>query len=128
VTPDLTMSGDHEVNAVFFTDACTCRWKPHRRGRRGLDHRQVPAGKRTRRIVHGRGGGWPMMPNGSAGWPKCGLAGQALEMIELKILSDIAKGRPPGPQTSLIKLLASNLRQDIDLLAVDLYGDRRFAA
>ena len=29
----------------------------------------------------------------------------------------------PGPQTSLAKLLASNLRQDIDLLAVDLYGD-----
>jgi alkylation response protein AidB-like acyl-CoA dehydrogenase len=47
---------------------------------------------------------------------------QALEMIELKILADLAKGRAPGPQTSLTKLLASNLRQDIDLLAVDLYG------
>jgi alkylation response protein AidB-like acyl-CoA dehydrogenase len=50
------------------------------------------------------------------------LGVQALEMIELKIISEISHGRPPGPQTSLTKLLASNLRQEIDLLAVDLYG------
>ena len=51
------------------------------------------------------------------------LSAQALEMIELRIVSDIAKGRPPGPQTSLTKLIASNLRQDVDLLAVDLFGE-----
>ena len=50
------------------------------------------------------------------------LSVNALEMIEMKIVSEIAKGRAPGPQTSLTKLLASNLRQEIDLLAVDLYG------
>ena len=38
------------------------------------------------------------------------------------LFRSIAKGRAPGPQTSLTKLLASNLRQEIDLLAVDLYG------
>ena len=53
---------------------------------------------------------------------KVRLEVQALEMIELKILSEVAKGRPPGPQTSLTKLLASNLRQDVDLLAVDALG------
>ena len=53
---------------------------------------------------------------------KVRLGIQSLEMIELKILSEVAKGRPPGPQTSLTKLLASNLWQDVDLLAVDLYG------
>jgi alkylation response protein AidB-like acyl-CoA dehydrogenase len=53
---------------------------------------------------------------------KLRLSVQALEMIELEIISRIAQGRPPGPQTSLTKLLASNLRQDLDLLAVDLYG------
>ncbi|MFP5454987.1 MAG: acyl-CoA dehydrogenase family protein, partial [Alphaproteobacteria bacterium] len=53
---------------------------------------------------------------------KLRLGVQSLEMIELKIISEIAKGRAPGPQTSLTKLLASNLRQDIDLLAVDLFG------
>ena len=51
------------------------------------------------------------------------LSLQGLELIELRILSDIAKGRPPGPQTSLIKMLASSYRQDVDLLAVDLYGE-----
>ncbi|ARU17933.1 acyl-CoA dehydrogenase family protein [Croceicoccus marinus] len=50
------------------------------------------------------------------------LEAQSLEMIELKILSRIARGENPGPLTSLTKLIASNLRQDIDLLAVDLFG------
>ena len=50
------------------------------------------------------------------------LETQSLEMIELKILSKIARGEKPGPLTSLTKLIASNLRQDIDLLAVDLFG------
>lgn len=50
------------------------------------------------------------------------LGVESLEMIELKILSEIAHGQKPGPQTSLVKLLASNLRQDIDLLAMDLLG------
>jgi alkylation response protein AidB-like acyl-CoA dehydrogenase len=44
-------------------------------------------------------------------------------MIELRILADIAKGRPPGPQTSLAKMLVSTLTQEIDLLALDLHGD-----
>ena len=52
------------------------------------------------------------------------LRQEALEMIELKILANVAKGRDPGPQTSLTKLIASSLNQDIDLLAVDLYGPR----
>ena len=42
-------------------------------------------------------------------------------MIELKILSDLARGIRPGPQASLVKLLASSLRQEIDLLAVELH-------
>jgi alkylation response protein AidB-like acyl-CoA dehydrogenase len=43
-------------------------------------------------------------------------------MTELRILSEIAKGLPPGPQTSLTKLVASTLRQRVDALAVRLYG------
>ena len=53
---------------------------------------------------------------------KARLGVLSLEMIELKILSEVAKGRPPGPQTSLCKLLASNLRQEVDLLALDALG------
>ena len=53
---------------------------------------------------------------------KARLGVNALDMIELKIVAEIAKGSKPGPQTSLTKLIASNLRQEIDLLAVDLFG------
>lgn len=50
------------------------------------------------------------------------LAVQALEMTELRILAELAQGRAPGPQTSLIKLVASSLRQDVDALAMRTYG------
>ncbi len=47
---------------------------------------------------------------------------QALETTELRILAEIAQGRPPGPQTSLVKLVASNLKQEIGALAMRLWG------
>lgn len=47
---------------------------------------------------------------------------QALEITELRILSRIATGKPPGPQTSLTKLVASTLRQQIDALSMRLFG------
>jgi alkylation response protein AidB-like acyl-CoA dehydrogenase len=50
------------------------------------------------------------------------LEAQALETTELRVLADMAKGLPPGPQTSLSKMVASTLRQQIDALAVRLYG------
>lgn len=46
----------------------------------------------------------------------------ALEMTELRILAEVAQGRPPGPQTSLVKMLASTLRQEVDALAMRTYG------
>ncbi|MEZ5656399.1 MAG: acyl-CoA dehydrogenase family protein [Sphingobium sp.] len=50
------------------------------------------------------------------------LEAQALEMTELRVLAEMAKGLPPGPQTSLSKMVASTLRQQVDALAVQLYG------
>lgn len=50
------------------------------------------------------------------------LEAQALEVTELRILAELEKGERPGPQTSLIKLVASTLRQKIDSLAVQLMG------
>jgi alkylation response protein AidB-like acyl-CoA dehydrogenase len=47
---------------------------------------------------------------------------QALEMTELRILADIANGRAPGPQTSVVKLAASSLRQQVDALAMSTFG------
>lgn len=46
----------------------------------------------------------------------------ALETTELRILAEIAEGRKPGPQTSVVKLVASTLRQKVDALTMRLFG------
>jgi alkylation response protein AidB-like acyl-CoA dehydrogenase len=50
------------------------------------------------------------------------LNAEALEVTELRILAELSKGRQPGPQTSLVKLLGSNIGQEIDALRVELLG------
>jgi alkylation response protein AidB-like acyl-CoA dehydrogenase len=50
------------------------------------------------------------------------LEAEALEVTELRILAELARGRVPGPQTSLTKLLGSNLGQTLDALRIDLFG------
>lgn len=143
VRPILTLAGDHEVNQVFFDNAVARvddrvgaegdGWAIAKfllENERGgschapkllYDLEHIVAQARTE--PDGRGGHLADDPQWKRRVARLRLSAQALEMIELKILADIAKGRPPGPQTSLTKLIASNLRQDIDLLAVDLYGD-----
>jgi alkylation response protein AidB-like acyl-CoA dehydrogenase len=142
VRPILNMAGDHEVNQVFLEDVVVHvsdrvgeegqGWTiakfllENERGgschapKLGYDLDRLEEAARSE--PDGRGG---FMAD-DLGWrrkvAKARLAVQALEMIELQIVAELAKGRAPGPQTSLTKLLASNLHQDIDLLAVDLYG------
>jgi len=142
VRPILTNAGDHEVNQVFLEDVVVPAanlvgeegqgWTiakfllVNERGgschapKLAYDLDQIVMVAKTE--SDGQGG----VLAGDTDWArrvaKARLAVDALEMIELKIISEIAKGHPPGPQTSLTKLLASNLRQEIDLLAVDLYG------
>lgn len=143
VRPILTLAGDHEVNQVFFDNAEAPidnlvgnegdGWAiakfllENERG--GSCHApkliadlEVIA-EAAKSEPDGKGG---VLANDLAWSRRVAMARlnvEALETIELKILADIAKGRPPGPQTSLTKLLASNARQEVDLLAVDLYGD-----
>ena len=50
------------------------------------------------------------------------LEAEALEVTELRILAELAKGRAPGPQTSLVKLLGSNIGQQVDVLRLELLG------
>ena len=142
VRPIMASSGDHEVNQVFLEDVVVP--VADRVGEEGqgwtiakfllenerggschapklcydLDRLEEAALSES----DGRGGVMADDPQWRRKVARARLAAQALEMIELRIISEVAKGRPPGPQTSLCKLLASNLRQDIDLLAVDLYG------
>lgn len=142
VRPILTAAGDHEVNQVFLEDVVVPvedlvgeegdGWKiakfllENERGgschspKLGYDLDQLESAAHQQ--ADGRGGTMAGDPQWRRKVARARLEVQALEMIEMKIMSEIAKGRPPGPQTSLTKLLASNLRQTIDLLAVDLYG------
>jgi alkylation response protein AidB-like acyl-CoA dehydrogenase len=143
VRPILTLAGDHEVNQVFFDNA--------EAPVENLVGEEGDGWKIAKFLLENERGGSchaPKLiadlqtisdaakaePDGNGGilaedrdWnrrvARVRLQVEALEAIELRILADIAKGRPPGPQTSLAKLLASNLRQEVDLLAVDLYGD-----
>jgi alkylation response protein AidB-like acyl-CoA dehydrogenase len=143
VRPILTLAGDHEVNQVFFDNAeapvdnlvgeegqgWTIAKFLLENERGGSCHApKLIADLDTIAVaanVESDGHGGVLADNRE--WTRrvgrARLNVEALEAIELRILADIAKGRPPGPQTSLTKLLASNARQEVDLLAVDLYGD-----
>lgn len=143
VRPILTLAGDHEVNQVFLDNA-EARVED-RIGEEG------DGWKIAKFLLENERGGSCLAPrlladldnieafsaqepDGNGGvladdrdWKrrvaKVRLSAKALEVIELRILSDIAKGRPAGPQTSVVKLIASSLRQDVDLLAVDAFGE-----
>ena len=50
------------------------------------------------------------------------LEGQALEVTELRSLEQLIERGRPGPQSSIVKLVASDLRREIDALAMNVYG------
>ena len=142
VRPILTLAGDHEVNQVFLEDvrvpvsdrvgeegegwAIAKFLLENERGgschapKLGYDLDKIAAAAANE--PDGYGGKLADDPQWKRRVATAQLGMQSLEMIELRILDGIAKGREPGPQTSLCKLIASNLRQEIDSLAVDLYG------
>lgn len=142
VRPLQTIAGDHEVNQVFLEDVVVPAqdlvgeegqgWAIAKfllENERGgschapkliYDLDQLTAAARDE--SDGRGGAMADDAQWRRRLARARLGVQALEMIELKIIFELARGRTPGPQTSLTKLLASNLRQEIDLLTVDLYG------
>lgn len=135
VTPILSLSGDHEVNQLFFDDA------------------RAPASD----LVGAEGQGWTiakfLLEHERAGtvfapklrrdlqlirdsWPEAArrrpladqLARIALEIeglgiSELRVLDRRARGLSPGPQASLFKMQASTLRKTLDHLALLAAGD-----
>ncbi|MFA7585576.1 MAG: acyl-CoA dehydrogenase family protein [Novosphingobium sp.] len=142
VRPILTVAGDHEVNQVFLEDVVVPAndlvggegqgWTIAKfllENERGgschapkLSYDLDRIEELAREESDGRGGTLSDDIDWKRKVAKARLGVQSLEMIELKIISEIAKGRSPGPQTSLTKLLASNLRQEVDFLAVELFG------
>ena len=142
VTPIITLAGDHEVNAVFLDGATT--GVENRIGEEGqgwtiakfllenerggscyaprllgdLDRLALQSAS----VASGVNGAMDHDRDFTLRLARLRLEAQALEVTELRILADIAQGKPPGPQTSLTKLIGSGLRQRIDRLAMDLHG------
>ena len=142
VTPIVSMSGDHEVNQVFLTDARTA--VDNRVGEEGqgwtvakflLENERggscyaprllrviAEIGQLAHEAPSGVNGALAHDPRFRDRLSRARLEAEALEVTELRILADLAKGRAPGPQTSLAKLLGSNLGQRVDSLRLELYG------
>ncbi|ODS94234.1 MAG: acyl-CoA dehydrogenase [Erythrobacter sp. SCN 62-14] len=142
VTPIHSMSGDHEVNAVFFTDARTSAdnrigeegqgWTiakfllENERGGSCFAPRLLQSIDRLAELAETQ----PSGVNGAIAHDarfrdrlaRVRLEAEALEVTELRILAELAKGRSPGPQTSLVKLLGSNIGQQVDTLRLELLG------
>ena len=142
VTPIVTMANDHEVNATFFDNAESGvenlvgaegqGWtiaKYLLENERGgscaapallaeLDRIELWAAG----VASGTNGAMAHDPVFAQRIARLRLEAQAFEVTELRILAELAKGRAAGPQTSLVKLIAANLRQSLNRLAVDLFG------
>jgi alkylation response protein AidB-like acyl-CoA dehydrogenase len=142
VRPIIAMSGDHETNQLFFDDAVAGPgalvgeegqgWAiakfllENERGGSCHAPRLLADLEQIDRIAAGQAEADGGALATDAPWrrrvARVRLGAQALELIELRILADIAQGRAPGPQTSLVKFLASTLRQEVDLLGLDVHG------
>jgi alkylation response protein AidB-like acyl-CoA dehydrogenase len=142
VAPILSMSGDHEVNQVFFTDARTGienrigaegeGWTiakfllENERGGSCFAPRLIKNIEELERLAReqpsGVNGAMAHDPRFRDRLARARLEAEALEVTELRILAELAKGRAPGPQTSLTKLLGANLGQRVDTLRLELLG------
>ncbi len=142
VTPIVTMANDHEVNATFFDNAES--------GVENLIGEEGQGWTIAKYLLENERGGScaapgllaaldrieaaaRAQPSGTNGAlihdpivaqriARLRLETQAFETTELRILAELVKGRRPGPQTSLIKLISANLRQSVDQLSVDIFA------
>jgi alkylation response protein AidB-like acyl-CoA dehydrogenase len=142
VRPIMGLAGDHEVNEVYIDDVKTPLDKligeegqgwtiakfllENERGGACHAPKLLSDLAKLRKAAcaepDGHGGNMAQDRMFMARLARVELEAQALEMTELRVLAEMAKGLPPGPQTSLSKMVASTLRQQVDALAVQLYG------
>jgi alkylation response protein AidB-like acyl-CoA dehydrogenase len=142
IRPIITVAGDHEVNQVFLDDAETSEafrigaegqgWSiakfllENERGGSCAAPRLLADIAKLRAAADaepsGSNGAYGHLPTVEARLVALELEALALETTELRILAELKAGRRPGPQTSLVKLVASSLRQKIDETAIDVFG------
>lgn len=142
VRPIRTLAGDHEVNEVFLDDVRVPAedlvgaegqgWGiakfllENERG--GSCHAPRLLADITRlraeAATEPSGDGSSMLqdPLFAAQLGRLELEAQALEITELRNLEQAGQGERPGPQSSIVKLVASDLRRNVDALAVNMFG------
>ena len=139
IRPIHTIGGDHEVNQVFFDDV-----RVPVADRVGEENKGWTYGKYL--LEFERGGGMnaarlrsrfdnvSRLARGEATGPaiddpdiarrmaEIDVDIDALDMIELRIMSDLQTGQNPGAVSSLLKLRASEIQQAVTRLGVDVIG------
>ena len=138
--PIITIGGDHEVNQVFFDDAripVENRIGEENKGwtyakyllefERGASFRATRLRRQIRELkellMRSAGGAALADDDHFAGrMSEIEIDVDALEMMELKLLSDVQHGRNPGPVSSVLKLRGTEIYQDITRLGVDILG------
>ncbi|MBM3644240.1 MAG: acyl-CoA dehydrogenase [Alphaproteobacteria bacterium] len=139
VKPILTLAGDHEVNQVFFDNVRVPkanRIGPENGGwtvakyllefERGGDaytpnlYARLDDVRRIARDEAADGSGRLVNePDFARRLAEVEIDIQALEMIELRVLSDLNRGRNPGAASSSMKIRGSETLQKIDHLGVE---------
>jgi alkylation response protein AidB-like acyl-CoA dehydrogenase len=139
VAPILTLAGDHEVNQVFFDNVRTPvanRIGPENAGwtvakyllefERGGDaytpnlYARLDDVKRIAREEAADGSGRLIAERGFIErLAEAEMDIQALEMIEMQVLSDLSRGRNPGAVSSSMKIRGSETLQKLDHLGVE---------
>jgi len=142
VRPIRTLAGDHEVNEVFLDNVRVPEsdlvgaegegWSvakfllENERGGSCHAPRLLAdiARLRGEAASEPAGDGFALLndPLFAAQLGRLELEAQALEITELRNLEQLGLGQRPGPQSSIVKLVASDLRRQLDALAVSVFG------
>jgi acyl-CoA dehydrogenase len=135
VRPIIGNGGDHEFNEVFFTDVRVP--KANRMGRENQGWEvakylleferggRVLAGQvraQFAKLVRQAARRCPEDHEVMTRLAEIGLDLDAMEMIDISVLSTLQAGGNPGPISSLLKLRWSEIRQSITELALDVAG------
>lgn len=131
VRPIISASGDHELNEVFLEDvripvgnrigaegegwAIAKFLLENERGCTGYAPQLLADLERLKDAA-------ALTPSQLDRWVRLRLEAEALEMSELRTLLEIEKGEQPHPRSLMAKLVASEIRQGVEALALDTFG------
>jgi len=131
VRPIVSASGDHDLNEVFLDEV-----RVPVENRIGDEGQGWPIAKFLLENERGGTGYAPLLLADLARLEQAAslrgsladravrlrLEAEALEMTELRTLLEIEAGEPPAPRSLATKLIASEIRQGLEELAMDAFG------